>query len=238
MMFFAIFGLGPFGRAVLEYLRYFDQVQTVVVDRDEAALAEVRELAAETVISDLRLRLNIIRHIPDQTDVFIIDLGDDTHATLNLLNTLSGAYPRSKILVSTADADLVDVYKKIGATDVIVPSREAAIRIVPTLISGLLYSYIPVGKNFLMAEIKPAEEFVHKTLRELNLRQNFGLNVVAIRSAGGDYELFDIGHRILPDENLLVVGSIEDINRFLLAKKVVPRQGFFEFLKRFFGQTH
>lgn len=233
---FAIFGLGTFGRSVLENLRLFDQIQTVVFDHNEKSLSEVREFASQTVITDLRLRLDIIRHLPENPDVVIIDLGSDTHTTLRILYNIREAYPDCHIVVSTPDDDLAAVYQKVGASEVIVPGREAAIRVVPYLISDLLFSYIPVGKNFGMAEIQPPKEFHHKTLRELNLRQRYELNVVAVRRGGGEYELFQIDHTLLPGENLLVVGDISKLNAFLINKQKQHRISLDVFLKHFFGK--
>lgn len=236
MMQFAIFGLGPFGRSVAESLRYFDQVQTVVFDRDEKAVAAVREFVSETVLTDLRLRLDIVRHIPENVDVAVIDLGDDTQTAMKMVYLVSTGYQPRKIVVSTPDTELVDIYRKLGATDVIVPSQQAAMRLVPYMISDFLFSYIPVGKNFVMAEIKPPQEFLGKTLRELNLRQRYRLNVVAIRSKEGEYELFEIDRRLGPEENLLVVGSTEHVNQFLVIRSAGQKSKFQMLLDRFFRQ--
>jgi len=222
MMQFVIFGAGKFGRAILEGLRNFDDVQTTLFEQNEQLINQLRPYINQAISVDLNLNLNLVRYLPDKVDAVIIDLGKNIETTLKVIHDVCNFYQNSpRIIVATDNPKLSKIYEMFGVNEVIVPNVEAANHLLPFLISRLIYFYIPIGKNFVMAEIGIPEDFHHKTFRDLNLRSNYGLNVVAIRPNLGDYELFDLDYKLDPSDHLLVVGTTENINGFLDVKKEV-----------------
>ncbi|MDH6304110.1 CPA2 family monovalent cation:H+ antiporter-2 [Parabacteroides sp. PF5-5] len=63
-------------------------------------------------------------------------------------------------------------------------------------------------------DISPSSPKVGKTLKELNLRKNLGLNVVTIIRGNRKINIPDANEHIYPFDKLIVSGSDEDIQRF------------------------
>lgn len=219
MMHLAIFGLGAFARSLLEALRPFS-IEITLLDQDEKLISAWRPYANYAICVDLNLRLEWIRHLPEKLDVAVIDLGADSTTAVKLAHYIKQSLSPDYLVVVSPDQELVDVYRELGVNDVVVPNNEAALRVLPFLISRHIFSYIPISRDFVMAEIELPSTFHGKTLRQLNLRSQYGLNVVAIRRGEGDFELFDIDLTLSPTDKLLVVARTEDLNVFLAGKKM------------------
>jgi trk system potassium uptake protein TrkA len=78
-----------------------------------------------------------------------------------------------------------------------------------------LYNFIPIGGDLVMAEVIVPELFAGKTLVEADLRQKFGVNVIAIRSENSTtYRNFDRDYRLASNDLLLVAGNEADVFAF------------------------
>ncbi len=100
----------------------------------------------------------------------------------------------------------------MGATDIIRANLEAARRVAPLLLSSMLFSYLPIGKDFVIAELKVPVDFVGLSLVEANLRQAYRLNVIALKIAPGtEYTYFDPGYCLKAEDTMLVAAKEEDL---------------------------
>ncbi len=208
-----IFGLGSFGKSILTHMARFN-VETLVFDRNEETIASFKHITPHIYLVDVRMRDEILRILPEKLDTVVIDLGGETEATLKVLLTIKKRKPE-RILVRAEDPDMVAVYEKFGVDQVIIPSVEAAKRITPLLVSQLLFNFIPLSAGLVMAEITVPNGFQDKTLRQLDIRNKHGLNVVAIKASKGEYELFDIDRRMEGSDILLVVGKEDNLLEFI-----------------------
>jgi len=69
----------------------------------------------------------------------------------------------------------------VGADKVVLPENESGIRLAKNLLSSGLVDVIELSKNVSMVEIPIKNEWEGKSLIELNLRQKYSINVVAIK---------------------------------------------------------
>ncbi|MCX7039685.1 MAG: TrkA family potassium uptake protein, partial [Spirochaetes bacterium] len=142
-----------------------------------------------------------------------------------------------RIITKAESEQHAEILDLVGATDIIFPNREAARRIAPLLLSSLLFSYLPIGRDFAIAEIKVPGKFVGKSLIEANLRQEHHLNVVALRKdATGDYTYFLPDYRLQADDLLLVAGKEDDITDFAQTELPAVREGIPGVFSRLFSR--
>jgi len=73
------------------------------------------------------------------------------------------------------------VLQKIGVDHVIFPERFAAEQLARNLVVPGLIDYLPMGKGILLKEIKVGRKWEGKTLRDLDLTNRYGIQVIAIR---------------------------------------------------------
>lgn len=210
---YAVIGLGTFGTRMLEKLAEA-RAEVVIVDRDEAAVERYKDLAAAAYIVDVLDEAALRRTLPEALDVAIVDLGDNIEATILATNRLK-KLGVEEIIVSTDTEDRGEILTLIGATRIVYPDREAAARIVPLLVSPSLFSFMPIGPNLVMAEVRVPERYVGLSLIEANLRQKHGINVIAIRPEGSpEYRYFSADYRLSLVDLLLVAGPEKDVIAF------------------------
>jgi trk system potassium uptake protein TrkA len=119
-----------------------------------------------------------------------------------------------KQVIARATSDLHEkMLKRVGADRVIFPSRMQGERLGLELVRPNLMERLALDEQHCIEEIKVPELFVGRSLRDLNLRKNFRVNVLA---AGPQSSLtvnppashvLELGHL------LVVMGLIDDLQR-------------------------
>jgi trk/ktr system potassium uptake protein len=120
-----------------------------------------------------------------------------------------------------------EIMRRIGADEVVSPEKEAAYRLAQVLLAPRLLDYIQLSEGHCLVQINAPEKFYGKTIRELDVRNVFSVNIVAIKKrkeTGRDeagkpvYEekLVDIPRPtdvIDVSDVLVVIGEDADISR-------------------------
>lgn len=232
---FALIGLSKFGRRILDELLE-SGAEILIVDKDREIIDRYKDRVASAYIADVLNEDIIKKIIPDTIDAAVIDLGDNIEASILVTNYLKKMGIK-EIIARAETNEHGEILELVGASRVVFPSREAAKRIAPLLLSSLIFSYLPISENFIIAEIKVPVRFINKTLLEINLRKEYGLNVIAFRKENDPaYNLFTPEHRLMEDEVFLVGGREEDIIRFAEVPLPEVQKGIKGLFKRLFSR--
>ena len=74
--------------------------------------------------------------------------------------------------------------EKIGADKVLIPEREAGVKLAQAVTSSSILDFIELSDQYGIAELTLPEAWVGKTIRELNIRAKYGVNLIAVRENG------------------------------------------------------
>ncbi len=210
---FAIIGLSRFGRRILEELLDVD-CEILIIDKSREVVETYKEKVTAAYVADAINEEIINRLVPNTIDAAIVDLGEKLEVSILVTNYLNKMGIK-KIIAKAETDEHAEILKIVGATQVILPNKEAAKRIAPLLVSSLLFSYLPISKDLVIAEMKVPEDLIGKTLIEANLRQKYKLNVVAYRKEDNpDYFYFSPEYRIEREDIFLIAGKEEDLERY------------------------
>ena len=69
--------------------------------------------------------------------------------------------------------------------------------------------------DYSIYEIQPLEEWIGKSIREMNFRVKYNANILGIKKEGESTLLPDADHVFTPEEHLMVIGQREDIDRIV-----------------------
>ena len=152
-------------------------------------------------------------------DVVAVTIGSDIQASI--LVTLLCKEQGVDYVVTKAQNELhAKVLYKVGADKVILPEHDMGLRVAHNLVSSNVLDYIELDPNYGVVEIEVIPKWIGRTLKQLDLRVKYGVNVMAIKhgediniSPGGD-DMIDRG------DILVVIGENEDI---ALYRKGEPR---------------
>jgi len=231
---FALIGLGTFSSRILEKLaETVDEI--IIVDKDPQAVEKYKDLATQAYITDAINFETLQRILPEGMDVAIVDVGDNIEAAILITNSLKKLHAK-KILVRAETDERGEILQIVGAHKIVYPAREAADKLVPLLVSSSLFSFMPISPSLVLAEIKISEKYFGMSLIQANLRQSYGINVVAIRKENNeDYVYFNPEYRLQPDDVLLCAATEKDMSVFSGMKFSARKSTVTDMFKGMFG---
>lgn len=210
---FAIIGLGKFGRRMIDELTEAG-CDLLVIDRDRDAVDAYKDRVSACYVADAISEEVVTRLVPPTVDAAILDLGSSIEAAILATKYLK-RLGVARIVAKVESDEHAEILELVGATDIIRANLEAARRVAPLLLSSMLFSYLPIGKDFAIAEVKVPDGYVGKSLIEANLRQVHRLNVIALRvHPGTEFVNFDPNYRLQEDDLMLVAAKEEDLESF------------------------
>lgn len=208
---FAIIGLGRFGASVCTALIEAGQ-EVLAIDRDEDRVNEYMDIATHAVVAnaqdEMALRSLGLRNF----DHVIIAIGEDIQASI-LVTLMAKEMGVERITAKAQDTYHAKVLEKVGADHVVHPERDMGERVAHQLISKNILDYLELSDEYSIAEIQISNsKFADKSLMQLNLRQKFGLNVIAIRRKNQRLIVSPPADEVvLLNDVLFVIGETKDV---------------------------
>ena len=119
---------------------------------------------------------------------------------------------RVQQVIARATSDLHEkMLKRVGADRVIFPSRMQGERLGLELVRPNLMERLELDELNSIEEIKVPERFVGRSLRDLNLRKNHRVNVLAAGPAGDLMVNPPASHVLMYGHVLVVMGLTDDL---------------------------
>jgi trk system potassium uptake protein TrkA len=177
----AVIGLGRFGSSVARTLAD-SGCEVLAVDVDEARVKAIADYVTDAVranaLDDEALRGLGLRNF----EVVVVAIGHEVEASI-LTTVLLKEMGVPKIVAKAQDDLHGRVLQKVGADIVVFPERDMGVRLAHTLISRNVIDEIQISTDYSIMEMQAPPRFLDRSLKELELRQRFGLTVLAIRRA-------------------------------------------------------
>jgi trk system potassium uptake protein TrkA len=176
---FAVIGLGSFGSNVAKTL-YEKKNEVLAVDKDKNKIEEVKTFVSHAVHMDAAVKENLQALQIEEMDVVIVSLGPEMEASILTVLYLKelGA---CRIVAKALTEDHGKILDAVGATEVIYPEKDMAIKSALRLSNPNVLEYLPLISGIDIQEIAPPEKFIGKSLKQLDLRNKYGVQVIAIK---------------------------------------------------------
>jgi len=175
---FCIIGLGTFGTHLARQLAR-DGHEVIGVDNDPAHTDAMKDEIEFLVTGDCA-NMDTFQDIPvADCDAVIIAIGKDFEAALSVAANVQQIGARRIIsrIINSLHARLLKLLK---IEEVIIPESLAAAWLARSLRSPDVLNCFQVGKGHEIAEVSVPPGIVGKTLRELELRARYELNLVTV----------------------------------------------------------
>ncbi len=212
---FAVIGLGRFGLHLARTLAAAG-ADVIAIDRHVKQVEQARDSVTLAVRLDGTDEEALKAQGIHEVDVAIVGIGDDLESAAVTVATLKElGVPR---IISRAENEMqARILKRIGATETVAPENESALRWAHRLMMPNLKQYIELDEEHSIVYLPAPESFHEKTLLELDMRNQFGVNLIAIErpvSAGDEggalkmkFHVPNAVMKILPGDVLIVVGA-------------------------------
>ncbi len=210
---FAVLGLGRFGSSVASSLSEFGY-EVIAVDSDLTTVEKMSDQVTQAVRADFT-EIDQLRQIGIQEcDAAVVATGSHLEeSVLAVMNCKELGVPY--VLAKAKNSKYSEILLKIGADRVVIPEKESGERAARQLVSQNIVDLIDLDDEYSIIEMKCPLKWTKKSLRELNLRTQYGINVLGIRknpkerlsiSPSADYVLED-------DDQLMVIADNQMIEK-------------------------
>jgi trk system potassium uptake protein TrkA len=210
---FAVVGLGRFGRSVsttLNKLGY--QVLATDIDEKRVSQALTENIASHALQLDSTEASALKEAGIFEFDTVIVAIGNYIQESIiTTLNVKEAGVPN---VVAKASSEVhCKLLKRVGADHVVFPEYEAGCALAKTLTKPSILERFDLDPDNSIVELIVPDEFHGKTITELQLRNRFGVNVLAV-SEGGKFVINpEPSKRLEKGSIMAVIGSNKDINR-------------------------
>jgi len=208
---FGVIGLGRFGSAVARHLEKLGY-PVLAVDRDpdlvdaikdDVSFAEVVEATDPDALAAAGIK---------NCNTVVVAVGD---VQSNILVSLILEELGINSIVAKASSEIHGrVLKKIGIKETVFPEKDMGIRTANKITSSNILDYISISKEFDIVEYEASKSLSGKSLRELSLRNRFGITIIAIKRGEKVIVSPLADEKILIEDSLFLVGKASDIGRF------------------------
>lgn len=199
---FVVIGLGRFGSSIASTLYELGN-EVLAIDTDDEIVQGISEKVTHAVQADgtdeATLRSLGIRNF----DVAVVTIGSDVQSSVMV--TLLVKELGVKYVIAKAQNELhAKVLYKIGADRVVFPERDMGVRVAHNLCASNILDYIELSPDYSIMEVTAIKDWQGKTLRELNMRSKYGINVMAIKK-GNEINISPVADDVIGEEDVLVV---------------------------------
>jgi trk system potassium uptake protein TrkA len=179
----AVIGLGRFGSSVARTLMQ-SGCEVLAVDADvervKALVDEVTEAVQADVLNDAALKSLGLRNF----EAVVVAIGQEVKASI-LVTVMLKEMGVRKIVAKAQDDLHGKVLQRVGADVVVFPERDMGIRLAHTLLSRSIIDEIQLSSEYSIFELQAPAQLLERSLKDLQLRQRFGLTILAIRRGEG-----------------------------------------------------
>lgn len=209
---FIIIGIGKFGESIATNL-YKMGHDVLAVDIDEERVQHIANKVTHAVQADATeegtLEALGVKHF----DGAVVTIGESVQASI-LITLLCKELGIRHVLAKAQNELHAKVLYKIGADRVVFPERDMGLRVAHSLVSTSFLDYIELTPDYSIVELKAAKDWQGKSLKDLNIRAKYGINIMAIKQDDKVVVSPAADDVIQRDDVLVVIGKARDINRF------------------------
>lgn len=210
---FAVIGLGSFGGNVAKNL-YERGHEVLAVDADKDKIEDLKVSVSHAVQMEAADKENLQALGIKDMDVVIVSLGPNMEASILTVLYLHEIHVK-RIVAKALTEDHAKILEAVGATEVIYPEKDMAIRTAMKLSDPNVLEYLPLISGFRIQEIAPPERFIGKSLKELDLRNKYGVQIIAVKGLVPEMTtLIPTGDFVIKDSDILIImGEDEQLEK-------------------------
>ena len=210
---FAIIGVKIFGYYLATALRARSHEVLVLDIRDEP-IEKIKNEVTQAVVADATDTEVLSALGVKDVDAAVVCIGSNMQASILATLHLKELGVR-RILARAKSEAHGRILEKIGADEIYFPQKDSGLSLAAKLDNPNMIDYLPFMKGYSIIEIHPPTAFHQKTLRELDLINRFGVQILAVRSAiNGEYTFIPTAdYQVREPDSLIALGPDDALAR-------------------------
>lgn len=208
---FVIIGLSSFGKYLAEYL-YKRDFEVIAIDENEEDVEEVKKYLVNGIVGNAKDKKTLEEIGVNDADGVIVSLGENIGDSMLVIFHLKEIGVKN-LYVKVHTEDHAKIVNLIETSEIIFPERESAFKLAQRIDNPNILDYVPLSEGYSIIDWAPTKSFMGKTLRELDLRNKYDIQVVSIEETVPERtKLIPKGDHLIKDSDVLVlIGKNEDL---------------------------
>ena len=203
-----VLGLKAFGMSIVKQLSKYN-CEVLALDKNMDRVETADQYATEAVQID-KIDTDKMNSLSlDTFDVAIINLENVEESIMAAMIFQEKGI--SEIVVKSINEMHKKILEKMGIDKVISPETEMGIKLAKSIMNESVIDAINFSDEYSIVEINALDKWVGKPLGKLFLRDNYGMNVLCIKNANKDLEIFPSLEYIVEEKDILV--ALADNNK-------------------------
>ena len=177
-----LIGTGHFGRHIAGQLSQLGH-QVMAVDTNEERISDVLPYVTSAQIGD-STNAEFLRSLGiGNFDVCIVTISGNFQNSLETTSLLKEL--GAKCVVSRAERDVQAKFLlRNGADYIVYPEKQVAKWAAIRYTADHIFDYIEIDEQHAIFEVKVPENWIGKTVGELDIRRKYGINILGIKHSG------------------------------------------------------
>ena len=206
-----LIGLGRFGRHIALQLNKLGH-EVMAVDSNEERVNEILPIVTNAQIGD-STNTEFLKSLGiGNFDVCIVTIGGNFQNSLETTSLLKEL--GAKLVVSRAERDVQEKFLlRNGSDEVVYPEKQVANWAAIRYTADHIRDYIEVDDAHAIFEVEVPEEWIGKTVGELDIRRKYSINIMATKE-NGKINMAVSPETVLTDNiTLLVLGAYKELQK-------------------------
>lgn len=210
---FLIIGMGRFGHHLT--LNLIKQgAEVMIVDSNQETMEDLLTVVTSAKIGDCT-KEEVLKTLSVKSfDACIVCIGTNFQSSLEITSMLKEL--GAKYVISKATRDIhAKFLLRNGADEVIYPDRDIAEKLAVKYSSDNVFDYIELSGEYAVYEVPLMKEWAGHSIRALNIRARFNINILGVKSAKETTLLPSADFVFEEGQHVLIAGAKNDINKLL-----------------------
>ena len=206
-----LIGLGRFGRHIAKKLDELHH-QVMAVDKEDTRVDAVLPFVTNAQIGDATNEDFLSSLGVGNFDVCIVAIGDSFQNSLEVTSLLKELGAR--MVVSRAARDVhAKFLLRNGADEIVYPERQLADWVAIRYSADHILDYIELDEEHAIFEISIPEEWIGKTIGQLDIRKKYNINIMALKTNDIMNLKISSDTQLLKDSTMFVLGETKHIQK-------------------------
>jgi trk system potassium uptake protein TrkA len=208
-----VIGLSSFGYFLALRLSELGS-QVLAVDWNEDMIDKIKVYVSKAVVADATDKRVLQQLGLTGMDAVVLSLGEKLESSILAAMHLREMGAKN-VVAKALSEEHAKILELIGVHRIVFPERDMANRVALSLHGHNIEDYLPIGQNLSIVEMIPLKEMVGKTLLELDFRNRYQCQVLAIKDRVPEATTFipQADTKIKQSQTLILMGNNRDLER-------------------------
>lgn len=210
---YVVIGLGRFGFHLTKSL-YEKGHEVLAIDMNKEVVHKVKDFCTQAVVANATDRETLEALNVQDVDVAIVGLGSPLdHSVLVTLHLREMGI--KEIIVKAITEEHGKILQMLGASEVVYPEKDMALKLATSLSTPNVMDHLPLMPGFSIVELAIPNGFVGKSIKDLQLRNKYGVQIIAIKELVPErITSMPTPDFVMKDSDILVImGSDESLGK-------------------------